>query len=158
MAVALVTGAGNPQGLGAAVAAALAARGVTVWLTARTEAQAAERAAAIGPGAVPAALDVTDRASVEALAARIAAAGGLDILINNAAVPGAWGETAVAADLAAVRGVFEANLFAPWMLVQVFLPLLSASPAGRIVNVSSGAGSHADKVFGLHSNNAMAPS
>jgi NAD(P)-dependent dehydrogenase (short-subunit alcohol dehydrogenase family) len=157
MAVALVTGAGNPRGLGAAVAAALAAQGHTVWLTARTEAQAAARAAEIGPKAIAAALDVTDRASAEALANRIAATG-LDILVSNAAAPGAWGETATGADLTAVRQVIETNLLAPWMLVQVFLPLLSASKAPRIVNVSSGAGSHADPVFGLHTANAMAPS
>lgn len=150
---ALVTGAGKPTGLGVAVARALIAEGVSVLLHARTMKDAAARAAEIG--ATPLAFDVTDRAAAEAAAAQIPA---LDILINNAALPGPWGETVATADLDMARKVIEANLMAPWMLAQVFLPLLRQSPAGRIVNVSSGAGSHSDPVFGLTSGNAMAPS
>jgi NAD(P)-dependent dehydrogenase (short-subunit alcohol dehydrogenase family) len=154
--IALVTGAGKSVGLGFAVARALAAEGIDVILTARDLAIATARAGEIGPRAHPAALDVTSRPAAQALADRIAADHGrLDILINNAAAISPWGEAAATADLDGVRALMEANLYAPWMLAQVFLPLLRQSPAGRIVNVSSGAGSHADPVFGLHGGNPM---
>jgi NAD(P)-dependent dehydrogenase (short-subunit alcohol dehydrogenase family) len=45
--------------------------------------------------------------------------------------------------------VLEVNLFGAWRLTQALLPLLRESPAGRVVNVSSGAGSHGDPDFGL---------
>jgi NAD(P)-dependent dehydrogenase (short-subunit alcohol dehydrogenase family) len=43
----------------------------------------------------------------------------------------------------------EANLFGAWRTTQALLPLLRRSRRGRIVNVSSGAGSHVDARFGL---------
>ena len=45
--------------------------------------------------------------------------------------------------------MLETNLFGAWRLTQALLPLLQRSPAPRIVNVSSGAGSHEDPAFGL---------
>ena len=41
------------------------------------------------------------------------------------------------------------NLFGPWRLTQALLPLLQAASHPRVVNVSSGAGSHGDDAFGL---------
>ncbi len=102
------------------------------------------------------AADVADPASVQALAARVERSPGrLDILINNAAVTSPWGEQAAGADLDGVAALMQANLYGPWRMAQALLPLLRQSPAGRIVNVSSGAGSHVDAVFGLTSGNAM---
>jgi NAD(P)-dependent dehydrogenase (short-subunit alcohol dehydrogenase family) len=82
---AVVTGAGG--GLGGAIAAELAGRGFTVWVT-DVDTAAAERAAAeIGGGARGAALDVRDEAACRALvAAVIAEAGSLDLWVNNAGV------------------------------------------------------------------------
>jgi NAD(P)-dependent dehydrogenase (short-subunit alcohol dehydrogenase family) len=137
------------------VARALAARGDTVWLTARDGAQAEALAASLGDQVIPAALDVTDAAQVTALAARV---GALDVLVNNAASLSPWGEKAAGADLAVARGVIETTLFGTWAMCQTFLPALRQSPAGRIVNVSSGAGSHGDAAFGLHTGNAMGTS
>ena len=51
----------------------------------------------------------------------------------------------------------ESILFGAWRAIQAFLPLLRQSPAARVVNVSSGSGSHGDMVFGLTSDNAMGP-
>jgi NAD(P)-dependent dehydrogenase (short-subunit alcohol dehydrogenase family) len=45
--------------------------------------------------------------------------------------------------------VLEVNLFGPWRLTNALLPLLRQSPHPRIVNISSGAGSHSDDQFGL---------
>ena len=60
-----------------------------------------------------------------------------------------WTETAGAADLAAAEAVVQTNLFGAWRATQALLPLLRQSPHPRVVNVSSGAGSHGDEQFGL---------
>jgi NAD(P)-dependent dehydrogenase (short-subunit alcohol dehydrogenase family) len=159
--IAIVTGAGKPTGLGHALCRALAARGDTVWLTARDGDAASALAAAIGgPGQVrAAALDVTDPDSIAALERKVRDRdGALDLLINNAAGVAPWGETAAGADLDLARGVLGATLFGTWAVTQAFLPLLRASPAGRVVMVSSGAGSHGDPVFGLGTGNGMGTS
>ncbi len=157
---ALVTGVGRRTGLGFAVAQALLGRGDAVWVTARRpEAAEALAAAMAGPGrAIPAGLDVADGAAVAALAARVGAQGGLDVLVNNAAGTAPWGETAAGADLAVARGVIETTLLGTWAMCQAFLPLLRASPAGCLVVVSSGAGSHGDPQFGLTTRNGMGTS
>lgn len=74
---------------------------------------------------------------------------GLDVLINNAAAYVDWTELATAADLRAAAQVISTNLCGPWRTIQALLPLLRESPQPRIVNVSSGAGSHGDEQFGL---------
>ncbi len=160
--VALVTGAGRREGLGFAVCRQLAGHGFTVVLTARTEEKArplAEALAGEGLDVVSAALDVTDdasrRAAVDHVRTKI---GGLDVLVNNAAGLGRFGEKPSTADLADARAAFESTVLGNWALVQAFLPLLRTSRHARIVNVSSGAGSHGDTVFGLRTGNGMGPS
>ena len=71
------------------------------------------------------------------------------MLINNAAAYVDWGETASAADLDAAVGALSTNLLGAWRTTQALLPLLRRSEHPRIVNVSSGAGSHGDEQFGL---------
>lgn len=149
--VALVTGAG--KGIGLEVARQLAEHGMTAILTARTlekSQAAAEHIAGTGLDILPRALDVTDQASVEQLAADIDREfGRLDVLVNNAAAFVNWSETALTADLAAASAVLATNLFGAWRMCQVFMPLLRRSAHGRIVIVSSGAGSHGEQQFGL---------
>ena len=87
-------------------------------------------------------LDVTDQGSIDRLAGTIEADHHrLDILINNAAILYDTWQRASAADLGVVREALETNLFGAWRLTLAFLPLLRRSGHGRIVNVSSGAGS-----------------
>ncbi|MBX9929783.1 MAG: SDR family NAD(P)-dependent oxidoreductase, partial [Gemmatimonadaceae bacterium] len=83
---ALVTGAS--RGIGAAVARALAADGARVAVTARSAATLDALASQLGAGHLAIPADLTDVASVEAMAARVTAwAGGPpDLLINNAGV------------------------------------------------------------------------
>ena len=75
--------------------------------------------------------------------------GKLDILINNAGVyadsdagpgPSPANHTSGVSPQT-LRKSFEANFFAPVALTQTLLPLISKSPAGRIVNLSSILGS-----------------
>lgn len=152
--LALVTGAS--RGLGLEIVRQLAHQGITVILTARDGSKAESAAAALVAEGLPVLakpLDITNDASVQALADAIAVEfGRLDLLINNAAVFSDWAELPSTADLAAVRAVMETNLFGVWRTCQGFLPLLRNSKQGRIVNVSSGAGSHGDTVFGLTTN------
>jgi NAD(P)-dependent dehydrogenase (short-subunit alcohol dehydrogenase family) len=133
--VALVTGAS--RGLGAEVCRQLAEAGITVWCTARDEADARRVAERLGGDACAARLDVTDQASVAALAGRIER---LDVLVNNAAVDYDTDQRALSADLARVRAGLDTNLLGPWRVAQAFAPRLRASAHGRLVNVSSGAG------------------
>ncbi|UQX87030.1 SDR family NAD(P)-dependent oxidoreductase [Jatrophihabitans telluris] len=147
--IALVTGAAH--GLGLEVATQLAAAGMAVLIAARdVDAATAAADPVAGVEALPVSLDISDPHSVTQ-AARVVAEtpGRLDVLVNNAAGYVDWSETASGADLAAAEAVMQINLFGTWRLTQALLPLLRRSPNPRVVNVSSGAGSHIDPDFGL---------
>jgi len=135
---------------------------MTVVLAARTEAKAAPLAEALraeGSDVVPIALDVTDDASRRAAAEHIASRfGALDVLVNNAAAMGRMGEKVETARFEDARAAIETTLLGTWGVIQAMLPLLRKSAQPRIVNVSSGAGSHGDAVFGLRTGNAMGAS
>jgi NAD(P)-dependent dehydrogenase (short-subunit alcohol dehydrogenase family) len=160
--VVLITGAGRATGIGYEVAAQLAASNMKLILTARDGNSAAARAqelAAKGLDVVGMPLDVADEKAVKKLSADIEKNyGRLDVLINNAAGVSAYGEQAATADLNVAHEVLETTLFGAWRLIQALLPVLRKSPHARIVNVSSGAGSHGDPYFGLNTANAMGTS
>ena len=149
--VALVTGAGH--GIGKEVVRQLARRGMTVILTARTTEKGEVAAAEISGAGLdirPAALDVTNGESVSKLARWMEEEfGRLDVLVNNAAAFVDWTETTLTAELGAANAVLQTNLFGTWRVSQELLPLIRRSDHGCVVNVSSGAGSHGDKDFGL---------
>jgi NAD(P)-dependent dehydrogenase (short-subunit alcohol dehydrogenase family) len=133
MATILITGAN--RGLGHEAARRLLGAGHDVWAAARDG-----RAAADALGARYVRLDVTDDASVAAAAEQVAAAGGLDVLVNNAGIGGA--RTAVPDTTADhVAQVLETNVLGIVRVTRAFLPLLERSPNPVIVNVSSGMGS-----------------
>jgi NAD(P)-dependent dehydrogenase (short-subunit alcohol dehydrogenase family) len=98
------------------------------------------RAAAEELGARFVELDVTKDVSVAAAAARLAEAGGLDVLVNNA---GMVGPRRAVSDIGPddLRLVFETNVFGIVRVTRAFLPLLERSAHPVIVNVSSGMGS-----------------
>src|SRR5262245_35136669 len=82
---ALITGAA--RGIGAALAKAYAREGARVAIGDIDHARASATAAEIGEGAYAIALDVTDEGSIEAAVREVVASGGgLDILVNGAAV------------------------------------------------------------------------
>jgi NAD(P)-dependent dehydrogenase (short-subunit alcohol dehydrogenase family) len=140
--VVLVTGAN--RGIGQELARQLALRGDAVVLTARELAKA-ERAATALPvhqRVLAGRLDVTDSASIQQVAADLDRRyGRLDVLVNNAAIHYDTWQHAGTADLQIVREALEVNLLGAWRVSLTLLPLLRASRHGRIVNVSSEAGS-----------------
>ncbi|MGW2392109.1 SDR family NAD(P)-dependent oxidoreductase [Streptomyces lydicamycinicus] len=133
---AVVTGASS--GIGAATARALAAAGYHVVLTARRK-DRIEALAAELPNAEAYALDVTDRAAVDAFAAALDRYPSVDVLVNNAG--GALGAEPVATgDPADWRTMYEVNVLGVLHMTQALLPALTASGDGTVVVLSSTAG------------------
>lgn len=133
----LVTGA--TRGIGREVARRLVEAGHTVYLGARDLHSGVEVAESIGATAIQ--LDATDPDSIASAAARIDdEVGRLDVLVNNAGIAGDQRPPAEA-EPADLRRVFETNVFGAAAVIQAFTPLLEASTAPVVVNVSSAVGS-----------------
>jgi 3-oxoacyl-[acyl-carrier protein] reductase len=132
---ALVTGATG--GIGEAIARALHARGASVALTGRREAELARVAEALGGERVLVApADLSDPAAPAALVERVEGAyGALDILVNNAGFT---------RDMLALRmgdadwnAVLEVDLNAPFRLARAALRGMMKRRNGRIVSIAS---------------------
>jgi NAD(P)-dependent dehydrogenase (short-subunit alcohol dehydrogenase family) len=138
---ALVTGAN--RGIGFEAARQLARAGLDVVLTARDRdagEAAGERLRGDGVDVRFQQLDVSSTESVEKCARRLEDAGvDVDVLINNAGVLRSGGILDVDDDL--VRETLEVNLLGPLRAARVFMPGMMERGYGRVVNVSSGAGS-----------------
>lgn len=139
---ALITGAN--RGMGYETAAGLGRLGWKVGVGARDrhrgeDAVARLRADGIDAFIVP--LDVTDDESVRTAAELLSLRGGLDALINNAAISGGRPVPPTDTALATVRAVMETNVLGAVRTINALLPLLRRSPAPRIVNMSSSVGS-----------------
>ncbi|WVZ74679.1 hypothetical protein U9M48_022838 [Paspalum notatum var. saurae] len=135
--VAVVTGAN--RGIGHALAARLAEQGLRVVLTARDEARGEAAAAALratGGDVRFRRLDVADPASVAAFASWVRHdLGGIDILVNNAAV--SFNEID-SNSVEHAETVLRTNFYGAKMLTEALLPLLRRSPStSRILNISS---------------------
>ncbi len=130
---ALVTGA--TSGIGAAVAKALAGRGLTVHAAARRRERLEELAA--GSGCVAHAVDVRDRAAVQA------AFGGLeiDVLVNCAGVGLAFSGLHKAAP-EDIEATLATNVLGSAQVLRAVTPGMVARGRGHVVNIGS--------IFGLH--------
>ena len=140
--LAIVTGAN--RGIGLEVVRQLADLGYTVVLGSRDlgKGEAAAKKLKAGDRVMARRLDVTDQSDIDRLRDEIAEAfGSLDVLVNNAAIHYDTWEDGVDADMNTVHEALETNLFGAWRMCQAFVPLLRRSRHGRIVNVSSEAGS-----------------
>ncbi|MDX3936307.1 SDR family oxidoreductase [Stenotrophomonas sp.] len=142
--IALVTGA--TRGIGLETVRQLAQAGVHTLLAGRKRDVAVAEALKLQAEGLPVEaiqLDVGDAASIVAAVQTVTERHGrLDILVNNAGILLDDPKLAPSAQtLQTWRDTFDTNVFAVIAVTQAFLPLLNASPAGRIVNVSSILGS-----------------
>ncbi|MEB3368965.1 SDR family oxidoreductase [Saccharopolyspora mangrovi] len=124
-AVALVTG--GSRGIGKALVAQLQARGAgKVYATARDPRTVTQ------PGAVPLKLEVTDPASVAAVAEQ---AGDVTILINNAG--GSVGVPMLDSSIEDIRREFETNFYGPLLVSRAFAPIIERNGGGHVLNAHS---------------------
>ena len=136
--VAIVTGAG--QGIGLAYAKRFLGEGASVVIAERDEQRGAaglEALQGLGP-AMRVQTDVSDPESVEACAARaVERFGGIDILVNNAALYGDWDMGDQSYEY--LLRLFEVNLHGVWLMSRAVAPHMVERGAGRILNQASGA-------------------
>jgi 3-oxoacyl-[acyl-carrier protein] reductase len=145
--VALVTGAGSPDGIGFAVARRLAERGAAVVITSTTlrihDRVATLRAA--GGEVIGVVADLTDPAAADRLVEHATSEfGGLDVLVNNAGLASVLDpdRAASVADIADDdwHRALARNLDTAFFLIRAALVPMRASGYGRIVNVASVSG------------------
>lgn len=135
---ALVTGAN--RGIGRAIAAGLKARGCRVTLSARDE--EAGRRAAFDLGVSFARIDLLDP---DSYFDAVTQAGGFDILVNNA---GVLSDASLLSPRSDFAEAMEVMVAAPLDLIRLNVPHWRATGWGRIVNLSSGWGAHAEGLEG----------
>jgi len=138
MARVLVTG-GN-RGIGYAMAQGLLARGAEVVIGARDVDAGAAAAQALGCEWVH-----LDLEAPETFDTAIAAAGHIDVLINNA---GLLIEDSMIAHPDGVRRSMQVMFHAPFELICRIVPQMAQAGAGRIINVSSGWGAYDEGMEG----------
>jgi 3-oxoacyl-[acyl-carrier protein] reductase len=132
---ALVTGAGG--GIGADYAKRLASLGATVIVADINEGGAKSVAHEIGGSALGVSVDVTDEDSIQTVVATAAELGGLDVLVNNAAIYKGMAiapvEQLTAADF---RRMMDVNVTGVFLMSKACIPQLRTSK-GVIVNQAS---------------------
>lgn len=136
----VVTGAAG--GLGRAFAQAFAAAGASVLAADINEAGAAEAAQAIvqaGGRAFSGPVDVTRESSTRALAGLAETLlGGIDVLVNNAAIyAGLERKGFEAIDEAVWDRVMTVNVKGPWLMTRAAAPLIRRAGQGAVINISS---------------------
>lgn len=143
----LITGCSS--GFGRILAELALARGDRVIATARKVEQLADLTTDRPGDVLTLALDVTDRASIDAAMAQAEAAfGRVDVLVNNAG----FGLVGAVEELepGEYRPMFETNLFGLIEVTRAALPLMRRPGGGRIVNFSSVGGFTGRQGFGLY--------
>jgi short-subunit dehydrogenase len=126
--VALVTGASS--GIGQATAKALQKAGYRVFGTSR------RAATGQSDGITMLTCDVTDDASVAKMVGDVlAAAGRIDLLVNNAGVGVIGG--AEESSIAQAQALFDVNVFGVMRVINAVLPAMRRQEQGRIINISS---------------------
>jgi NAD(P)-dependent dehydrogenase (short-subunit alcohol dehydrogenase family) len=142
--IALVTG--GIKGIGLEISRNLSGAGCTVLLGSRDAERARQAVRELEQAGLSDAhfieIDVTLQDTVTAAAQSIETRfGRLDILVNNAGINERGDGLPGTADVDAVERVLKTNFTGALRVAQTMLPLLRKSPAGRIVNISSGLGS-----------------
>lgn len=139
--LAVVTGAA--RGLGREIAQRLAQGGDRVVI-ADLRADLAESTAAemrgIGLDVSAVGTDITDTASVEALAHTVKGLGGADVLVNNAALAdGVGGDTFWELGEQAFLDVMTVNTYGTWLVSKHLVPQMLEKGSGAVVNMASDA-------------------
>ncbi|WP_054310215.1 L-iditol 2-dehydrogenase [Mesorhizobium sp. 1M-11] len=145
---ALITG--SARGIGRAFAEAYVHEGATVAI-ADINLEAAEKTAAeIGPAVYAVRLDVTDQASIDAAIAAVEKrAGGLDILINNAALFDA--APIVEISRASYDRLFTVNVAGTLFMLQAAAKsMIARGKGGRIINMASQAGRRGEALVAVY--------
>ena len=143
--VAIVTGAGAPDGIGAAVARHLVGQGAKVVLGATTD-RVHARAAEFGESGVAVVGDLTAEGSAEALvAAALDRWGRVDVVVNNAgmtSVSSGWDADADVASLSLADwdSAIARNMTTAFLMSRAAVPVMTAAGYGRIVSVGSTTG------------------
>jgi NAD(P)-dependent dehydrogenase (short-subunit alcohol dehydrogenase family) len=150
--VAIVTGAS--KGIGAAVARALAEAGARVVVSSRKQEavdEVAHAIAAAGGQALAIAANVGRPDEARALVDRtVAECGGVDVVVNNAAVNPVYGPV-LDADDAVFDKIMAVNVKGPLELCRRAYPSMRARGAGSVINVSSVGGVSPEPGLGLYS-------
>lgn len=136
----LITGAN--RGIGFETARQLATRGFHVVIGARSEqaGHTAQRELEKAGKVSLLVLDVSDSKSISSAASKFAPIGQLDALINNAGIYPDEGVSILTISREQMASTFQTNTFGAVEVTQAFLTYLKKSPAGRVVNLSSGYG------------------
>lgn len=132
----LVTGAA--RGLGESFARALVAAGAQVALADVLHQRGRAVAAELGPQAHYIPMDLMDAVAIRAgVAAAAQAMGGLDGLINNAAITNSGGKNMDQLTTDTWDQVMDVNVRGTWLVTVAATPFLAASGSGRVVNIAS---------------------
>lgn len=139
----LITGAN--KSIGFETAREMGKLGFNVWLGCRDGGRgqdAVSRLLSEGIKVRLAIIDVTDQESVDAAVGQIKSEDGkLDVLINNAGIPGTWPIAPESQSISDIMTVYNTNVFGVIRVTQAFLPLLKLGEEPRVIMVSSGLGS-----------------
>jgi len=149
----IVTGCSS--GIGRAIAEHVLASGEAVAVTARDPKAVADIVAAYPERAAAVRLDVADPDQVTAAIAETQARfGGIDVLVNNAGY--GYVSSIEEGDEAAVKAMYEVNLFGAIRVMQAVLPDMRARRTGHIIQISSLAGRISNPVTGYYSSSKFA--
>ncbi|MBB3996690.1 L-iditol 2-dehydrogenase [Aureimonas pseudogalii] len=145
---ALVTG--GARGIGLGFAQAFVREGARVVLADVDLARAQAAAEAIGPAASAVRLDVTDLAAIETVVAEVDAhQGGIDILVNNAAIFDMAPITDITPE--SYERVFSVNLRGPLFVMKaVSNAMIARGRGGKIINMASQAGRRGEALVLLY--------
>jgi D-sorbitol dehydrogenase (acceptor) len=146
--VAIITGAA--RGIGAAFATAYAREGATVAIADIDMVRAEQTAKAIGPSAFAIRLDVTDQASIDNAIAEVEKrCGGIDILINNAALFDM--APIVEITRASYDRLFSINVAGTLFTLQaVARSMIKHKRKGKIINMASQAGRRGEALVAVY--------
>jgi len=145
---ALITG--SARGIGRAFAEAYVREGASVAIADIDMARAEETAAAIGDAAYAVKLDVTDQSSIDAAIISVEERqGGLDILVNNAAIFDLAPITDITRD--SFERVFAINVAGTLFMMQAAAKsMIAGKRRGRIINMASQAGRRGEALVAVY--------